>query len=104
MPAPAWEDLGEFLDPEEFAVSVTITLLNGSTRQVVGIFDDPYLNAQLGEYEADTSEPRFTARESDLAGVTRGCTVTVAGGAYDVMTAAQPDGTGMSIVRMAPQP
>ncbi len=100
MPSPAWEDLDEFLQTEDFAVTATFTLLDSSTRAVVGIFDDPYLNAQLGEYQADTSEPRFTCKESDTVGIERKCLAVIDGKSYDVMTYPQSDGTGMAIIRL----
>lgn len=103
MPRLPWDDLDAFLNADEFAVHATVRLQEGGTRIVRGIFDDPYLNAQLGEYEADTSEPRISGKETDLAGVRRGDVVTVAGETFDVMTSPQPDGTGWALVTMARQ-
>lgn len=103
MPKPAWEDLDEFLDVDEFAVEATVSLHGGATRRVRGIFDDPYLNAELGEYELDTNRPRLTCKESDVADVRRGDTVTIDGQTYDVMTSPQPDGTGMALLQLALQ-
>lgn len=103
MPKPAWEDLDAFLNVDEFAVTATVTLHDGTTKAVRGIFDDPYLNAQLGEYEADSSRPRLTCKEADVALVRRGDTVEIDGRVYDVLTSAQPDGTGMALLEMAAQ-
>lgn len=103
MPAPAWDDLDAFLDPDMFGVRATLALQDGTTRAVVGIYDDPYLNAQLGEYEADTSRPRFMCKEADLVGVTRGDTLTLDGKVFDVLTSPQPDGTGMALLELARQ-
>lgn len=107
MPAPSWESLDDFLQPDTaggFASTATITLqVTDETRTVVGIFDDPYLNADLGEYEADTSAPRFTCKEADVAGVDRGDTLTLDGRVYDIMTAPQSDGAGMACIRMEPR-
>lgn len=112
MPAPSWENLDDFLQPEsggDFAILAAISLAGTSeVRQVWGIFDDPYLNAQLGEYEADTSAPRFTCKETDVAGVGRGDTWqqldaktrAPIGPVLDIMTDPQSDGAGMAIVRM----
>lgn len=101
MPSPDWEDLSVFLQTDEFAVTATVVLQDGTTRSVDGIFDDPFLNAQLGEYELDTARPRLTCRESDVAGVTRGDTATINGEIYDVMTGPQSDGTGMAMLDLA---
>lgn len=101
MPAPAWEDLDAFLDPADFAVGASIETHAGATRVVYGIFDDPYLNAQLGEYDMDTSRPRFLAKEADLAGVQRGDAVTIAGKSYDVLAGAKSTGDGMASLELA---
>lgn len=115
MPAPSWENLDDFLQPEsggDFAILAAITLQG--TDQVLhvwGIFDDPYLNADLGEYEADTSAPRFTCKESEVAGVGRKDTWQQVdpktrvpfGPILDIMTDPQSDGAGMAIVRMEPR-
>jgi hypothetical protein len=66
MPKASWEDLDVFLNTDEFAVPVTLQLQDKTERQINAIFDDPYLNAELGEYEFDTNRPRLTCKESDL--------------------------------------
>lgn len=109
MPKPAWEDLGEFLDADEFAASAVFTLLDGSTTPaVLGVFDDPYLNASAGEYQADDIGPRFYCPEAAVAGVERRCTAVVTAPGepprtFDVMTRPQACGTGMALVELAPQ-
>lgn len=101
MFAPAWDDLDNFLSSDDFAAIVTVELENGTTRTFKGIFDDPYFNAQLGEYEADTSRPRITCKMSDVAGVKRGDTVTFSGKSYSVLTSPHGDGTGMAVLEIA---
>lgn len=102
MPTPAWDDLEAFLSADEFAVKATVRLQDGGARVVLGIFDDPYLNAQLGEYEVDTTRPRFTCKEADVIGLARGDLVDINGRTYDVLSGAQPDGTGMALLELAP--
>lgn len=113
MPAPSWEDLDAFLQDETaggFAILAVISLHGAGTRELHGIFDDPYLNADLGEYEADTSAPRFTCKEIDVVGVGRGDywqqldakTKLPIGARYNIMTDPQSDGAGMAILRMEP--
>lgn len=108
MPKPAWEDLGEFLDTEEFASTAVFTLLDSSTLPpVVGIFTDPYEGAQAGEYRADTEQTCFACPEAALAGVERGCTVVITSPGYsprtmDVLTDPQSDGAGLAVVMLAP--
>lgn len=103
MPAPAWEDLDAFLNVDEFAITATVSLQDGTTRAVRGIFDDPYLNAELGEYELDTNRPRLNCKESDVLGVARGDVVEIDGQAYDVLSAPHSDGAGMAMLEMARQ-
>ena len=106
MPAPSWENLDDFFQSDDdggFAFTATIHSQKGWSRDIVGIFDDPYYNSQIGEYEADGAEPRLTAKESDFAGVLRGDTVTVAGETFDVVRSADPDGTGTACLKLARQ-
>lgn len=104
MRGPSWEDLDDFLQTDDdggFATAAVIQFQAGGTRTISVLFDDPYLNAQLGEYEADTSEPRISGKEADMVGITRGDLVTVAGETFDVLTSPQADGTGWAMVTMA---
>lgn len=104
MRGPSWEDLDDFLDTDDdggFAQTAVIQFQGGGTRAVKVIFDDPYLNAQLGEYEADTSEPRISGKEVDMVGIRSGDYVTVAGETFDVISSPQPDGTGWALVTLA---
>ncbi|QTI81492.1 hypothetical protein IAI58_19310 (plasmid) [Roseomonas marmotae] len=105
MPTYAWENLDEFLSagPGEFAVPVTVRLQGGGVRTFLGIFDEPYLNAETGEYELDTERPRVTCKEADVLGVLRGDKVDIGGRTYDVLTSAQPDGTGLAILELSRQ-
>ena len=101
---PSWENLNDFLQPETaggFAVPAVLSF-QGSTvqRQISGIFDDPYFDAQLGEYVADASAPRFTCRMVDVADARRGDYLTVNGKTYSIMSAPQGDGTGIAVLRL----
>lgn len=103
MPTPAWDDLDAFFDLGDFATPVVAELQGGETRTFPGLFDDPYLNAQLGEYEADSSRPRVTCRERDVVGLTRGDVVKVNGRTYDLLSAPHGDGMGTASLELAPQ-
>lgn len=103
MPAPSWENLDDFFTADTdggFAFPAVIHSQKGWTRKINAIFDDPYFNSQIGEYEADTSSPRITAKEADVAGVLRGDTIIVAGETFDVLASPEQDGTGTAVVRM----
>jgi hypothetical protein len=106
MRGPSWENLDDFLQTDDdggFATPAVLTFRNSSTRTVNVIGDDLYLNAALGEYEADTSEPRISGKESDFVGLERGCTVTIGAETFDVMGSPQYDGTGWAIIKLARQ-
>lgn len=112
MPAPLWEDLDVFLDQDDFALSGTVTLASGAVRTFAGIFSDPYLNAQTGEYDMDNQRPRFLCKETDAVGITRGDTfvveqknargVVVWSASFDILTGAQATGDGMAVLDLAP--
>lgn len=106
MPKPAWEDLDEFLQDDDFAVPAVIALQGGGTISLSGIFDDPYIDAKLGEYDRDTVGPRFTVKESLVGAVRRKDTITITFPApigaqlFNIMTGAQPDGTGLAVLEL----
>lgn len=101
--APHFDDLSVFLNTDDFAVDVRITLHDGSQRDIKAIFDDPYLEAELGEYRLDTSQPRLTCREQDVSDIKRGDRVEVGARTFDIMTGSQSDGTGMASIKLAPR-
>lgn len=104
MNGPSWENLDDFLaidDDGGFATPAVVRFQDGSRKTVCVIFDEPYFNAQLGEYDADSSQPRITGKEADLAGIRRGDLVQVSDVTYEALTSYQPDGTGMAMVSLA---
>ena len=103
MPAPIWEHLSDFLDTDDFAVAATLHSQTGSPRQLCGLFDDPYVNTKIGEYEADASAPRFLCRQSDVRSVQRGDQMQIDGDWYVILTTPQFDGTGMATLKLAPE-
>ncbi|WP_334061741.1 head-tail joining protein [Limimaricola cinnabarinus] len=100
---PAWDDLGAFLQPDEFATVATVTPQGGVSRSVTGIFDEAFLDTAIGEYDLDTTRPRFTGREADLAGLGRGDVAVIDGATFVVLTSPQTDGTGMAVLELARQ-
>lgn len=106
MPKPAWEDLDEFLDEDDFAVPAVINLQGGGQVSLSVIFDDPHAEPDMRDaYTKDDAMPRALCKESLVGAVRRGdrITITFPGGArtFDIVTAAQPDGTGMSTLELA---
>ena len=76
-----WENLDTFLDTDDFSIQAALRLQSGQTRQVRAIFDELYLNAELGEYELDTNQSRLTCKWKDVQDVARGDVVEVGGAA-----------------------
>jgi hypothetical protein len=103
MLQPSWENLDGFLNADEFAVSAVLQLQGGTTRAIVGIFDEPFMDATLGEYRMDQVAPRFTCRADQVGDVRRGDVLVVQGRTLDVMQSPQADGTGMATIRLAPR-
>lgn len=102
---PTWENLNDFLVTETaggFAVPAVLSFDDWSkpARTINGIFDELYIDATLGEYHADTGEPRFTCKMVDVADVRRGDYLTISGKRYSIMSAPQGDGTGLAILRL----
>lgn len=103
MAAPAWDNIAAFFDPRDFGTVAVIQFAAGGTRQVNGIFDDPYVGAEIGDHVQDTSGPTLTISEADAAGVKRYDAVTISGVTYDVLTKPKNDGTGMMMMTLAKQ-
>lgn len=106
MGKPSWEEPDAFfqLDTDGgFARPALIALQDGGTLTVNGIFDEPYLNAQLGEYDHDSSDPRFTCASAAVEGVRRGDELTLDGKTYDVLSSPHHDGTGLATIKLAPR-
>lgn len=100
---PAWDNLDDFLDTDDFAVLGTVTRKAGGTFSVKGHFDDPYLNAALGEFERDDIKPKFLCKLVDVATVVRFDKIAIEGKTYDILSAPHGDGTGMAVLELARQ-
>lgn len=98
MAAPDWEDLDAFLGLHDFAVQARLLFRDGRQREVSVIFDDAFLDVQIGEYSLEATQPRALGKEADLAGLRRGDQVRIGGVTYDVTAGPQEDGTGMATV------
>lgn len=71
----------------------------GQARSVRAIFDNEYQAAQFAqaESEIESSGPKATCREGDVAGVAHGDTLQVRGVTYSVAEV-HPDGTGLVVL------
>lgn len=75
---------------------------NSGPRSIAckGIFDNGFVDAQIGETALDTTIPRLTCIHSEVKDVPREATVEVRGKLYSVVQV-QPDGTGFATVQLA---
>ena len=102
------EDLTAFLSDAEFAVRCELRRGGALVRSFLGIFDEMGLDADLGEYRLETSQPRLNARAVDLSGAARGDMLLIEPGTprareCDVMATPMADGTGWAVLRLAPR-
>lgn len=102
MPSPRWENLDDFLDPDDFAIMAIFTPAGGPVRPAVAvIFDEPYFDGNLGEYVQDSAEPRFWTKETNVAGLKKHdmCTFAdIPGVVFELVHDPKPDGTGGATV------
>lgn len=102
MPAPAWENLADFLSTDDFATLATFTRAGGQVIEgVPGIFDDPVMNVEAGEYDAAVSMPRFTCAHARVAMLKKNDAALIDGVAYLLDHDPHADGTGMAVLLMS---
>lgn len=109
MTSPAWDDLDDFMDTDDFAVPAVVQFQAGGTRDVTGILEDPYLGARLNvDFVEDSGKPTFQLPLNRCTGIKRGDTLVVTtlpknGGTitYDIMTRPQPLGDGMAQLELS---
>jgi len=95
----AWnENLDVFFSGLDRATA-TFQLADNQTRDIVGYFDRAFYDAAVGENILDTTQPRFTCKLSDLAGVAREMEVTINSETFYVV-AIHPEGTGLATVML----
>jgi hypothetical protein len=89
----------DFAEDEE----IVFEFMNGDDEITVtarGIFDNSFVDSNIGETALDTTAPRLTCVASEVTGVPRESVCTVRGRIYSV-TQIQPDGTGFAIIQLA---
>jgi len=114
MPAPAWENLDDFLSTDDFAFFATFVPNAGTGEPrspVPGIFDEPACNAEAGEFDAAVSEPKFTCKASDVVGIRKNDRCIVSRrlpngsleeiGRYLLDHDPHPDGAGLASVMLS---
>jgi len=112
MSKPAWENLGVFFQSDRkggfakaaFFFKADGTPVNDATDPVYVIYDDPKYDANAGEYNYETSEPRITFAENiALAGLRKKDRVRIQDeGEFILEEHPRPDGTGTVSISLAP--
>ena len=87
----------QYIDSDEFAVSVTMSVGTIYETTITGIFDNDYFEVDAGQVGVSTSVPMITCRTTDISNVLYSHKATISGDDYKVRDI-QKDGTGMSVV------
>lgn len=102
MSASAWENLDDFLSPDEFADLATFTRHDDViAKDVPGIFDDPQMNVEAGEYDMNVSDPRFTCAFARVAMLKKNDAAVIGGVAYLLDHDPKSDGTGLAVLKLS---
>lgn len=102
MPARPWENLNDFLSPDEFADLATFTRQGEViAKDVPGIFDDPAMNVEAGEYDMSVSDPRFTCAHDRVSMLKKNDATVICGVVYLLDHDPKTDGTGMAVLKMS---
>lgn len=87
--------LADFSLPEELVFE-----FEGGCKSLRGIFDNSFVDVNIGEMILDTTAPRVTCKYDDAKHVPRESIVEINGSTYSV-TQVQPDGTGFAVITLA---
>ncbi|RYH04124.1 hypothetical protein EU805_01770 [Salipiger sp. IMCC34102] len=101
MPAPDWENLGEFFSPDEFAVPVTIRRGDVVLWEGSAIFEEQNGPSSLGDLQHDLTEPHLLLPSADAAAVDDGDVAVVDGKTWDVVSDPEHDGSGLARIRLS---
>jgi len=102
MPALSWENPADFLSTDEFAVTATFKR-GGSViaQDVPGIFDDPTMNVEAGEYDMNSSAPRFLCELARVRTLKKNDECVIGGTVYLLDHDPHADGTGWATLTMS---
>ena len=93
-------DLDTFLDADEFAVAVTYTPTGKTAKTIYGIFDAPYEEFSPIEGAMAVQPPSVLLKSSDVSALKNNEPMVIGGVSYRVAGSGEPDGTGMTRVRL----
>jgi hypothetical protein len=107
MPVETDDDRLIFVNPDEFGSVAVWTSLSGQKPPVACVFDDTFLGLSAGDldFEAEGARIQITMRSSDIPAdaahkdLVKVTSQIVGEKNYNVLEF-QPDGTGMTVVRL----
>lgn len=85
------------LSTDDFGVTATVTPSGGASSNIKVIFDNEYIEADIGYAGVQSTQPKFIAQSTDVSSLTEGDSVVINSTNYFIQTI-QQDGTGMSEV------
>jgi len=80
---------------QDFGVTARI-----GSSQVTGILDRQFLPVDVLGHGVESSQPMFLCRTADLPAITRGTTTLTATGEDFVVVEVQPDGDGLTMLKL----
>lgn len=81
----------------DFGITATVTPSGGSASDITVIFDNEYIDVDIGEAGVQSTQPKFLCKTIDVSSLTEGDTAVINSTTYYIQTI-QQDGTGMSEV------
>jgi len=88
------------LNPDDFAVAITHTPTGGDATTIYGIFDANYSEFSPFDGDVATSEPSVLCDSLDVAAIKNNEPMVIKGVTYRINGPGEPDGTGMTRVRL----
>jgi len=100
MPHPSWDNVDEFLDPDDFGTVARAQPATGPAFDMPGIFDDGVMNVEAGEYDMADGRPRIEVHERFAPLLKKRDAVTINGQAYYLVHDPHPNGTGTCVLEL----
>tara|TARA_R110002153_G_scaffold162798_2_gene315339 strand:- start:550 stop:861 length:312 start_codon:yes stop_codon:yes gene_type:complete len=96
-------ELAIFFEANDFAVTASYTPQGGSSTNILGIYDQEYLELDSGGSVAFAiNQPRFQCDTASVPSAAEGDTLVVSGINYKIVVV-QPDGTGVTTLVLEKQ-
>ena len=101
MPVESAADRAAFVNPDEFGLAATYALAAGGNTSLSGIFDEILAEGAGGNPGLATKVPDFLVRTADLpVGAKAGDRLTVGSRTFRVVNLLDPDGSGMTSIKL----